>query len=753
MANFWETDATVDELAAPAPMAKPEGPAPGPGPAPAGGMQPAKPIGGPDWWKADPTPQELTQGTGRKPRPIGDRLDRAATTMQATIAGLAPDQAGQIKLFSQRMNIPENRFGVVDGEIVYADENGDLQRAVPSWTGGGVREALPRFSANFGMRAGETLPQLVGGATGFAGSVVGPVTGVLASGAGAGVTDIARQYVANKLIGDDGRGLDLLNAAGHGAMAAGGQAIGTGANMLFRRNSLGVGAGDRVAAMDAPTRQRIADLEAEASRRGIDLSAGQATDMRTLKVQERRLARWDETADTMDAFAKNQREVQVPRAIREEIDAISTARGEPAVSRFRAGADSIIEARRAEQAKAADALYTEAFQANQAVASPAIDRLLVTPAGKEALQRAVTKMQNQMSLVGRPDPELTAAMREAAELGKMDYVPGGVASGLKLRTLDYVKRALGDMEAGALASSNRDDARIFGDLRRSLTKELDRLDETAKAGPNSLKPEGGAYARARREYGTGADALETLTEGGIGFLRDMDGPARQNIVTRVFSGENLPKEEVGRMRQQFLLAGKIDDWNAGLASYLADKLRAATVEGVQGASMGNVPGKFRRSVWGDETQREVIKAAMGDPTRIAGFEKFMDVLEAASRSLPEGSPTVTDLGAGGEAVGRGMRFVGKALSPGTYINLGAELVEGLNQLRLPGARERLAKAVLSGDYAKELGQLRMLPPTGEKALAVAGQILAQSGLTAAGGRALLGPGDFDPPALAGGATR
>lgn len=292
------------------------------------------------------------------------------------------------------------------------------------------------------------------------------MTGILASGAGAAAADIGRQFIANRLIGDEGRGIDPLNAAGHAAMSAGGQAIGTGANWLFSRNRLGVGAGDRIAAMDAPTRQRIADLEAEANRRGIDLSAGQATGMRSLLVQERRLGRYDETADTMANFARNQREVQVPRAIRNEIDTISTARGEPAVNRFRESAESIIDAKRAEQAKAADALYTEAFQANQSVASPAIDRLLETPAGKEALKRAVVKMQNQMSLVGRPDPELTEAMREAAELGKMDYVKGGVASGLKLRTLDYVKRALGDMEQGAIATSNRDDARIFGELRR-----------------------------------------------------------------------------------------------------------------------------------------------------------------------------------------------------------------------------------------------------------------------------------------------
>lgn len=714
---------------------------------------PPKPAGGPSWYEdLTAPPQIMTQGSGRPPRPIGDRLDRSATTMQATVGSLAPDTSGQIGLLSQRMGIPVSRFGVANGEIVYADENGELQRAIPTVTGGGWRELIPRLSTNIGAAAGPALPQIIGGGVGAATTPLGAPASIGAATGSAAVTDTIRQIVANQLLGrPQWENFDPLNAAGQGAMAGGGQAVGMGANALFRRNPLGVNAADKVAAMDPATRQAIADLEREAARRGVDLSAGQATGMRSLQVQERRLSRFDETADRMAEFATNQREIQIPRAIREEIARLSPASGEAAIQAFREGGGEVLRGLKAARDAGADALYTEAFQANQAVASPAIDRLLVTPAGKEALQRAVVKMQNQMSLVGRPDPELTAAMREAAELGKMDYVPGGVASGLKLRTLDYVKRALGDMEAGALSANNRDDARIFGELRRGLTRELDRLDVTAAAGPNSLKPGGGAYARARREYGTGQDVIEQVLEDGIGKLKDMDGPARRRIVTGIFSGENLMPEAVGRMRQQFVAAGRLDDWNAGVSAFLSDKLRAATVEGVQGASMGNVPGKFRRTVWGDEVQRDIVKAALGDPTRIQGMEKLMQVLEAASKTLPEGSPTATDMGAmGANAIGKGARLVGKALSPQTYLNLGSELAEGYAALRTPAARERLAEALLSGDYARELAQLRMLNPTGEKAVAVVGQILTGAGLTGARSAAQsagFGPRDFDPPAL------
>src|SRR6266851_4839053 len=63
-------------------------------------------------------------------------------------------------------------------------------------------------------------------------------------------------------------------------------------------------------------------------------------------------------------------------------------------------------------------LYEEAFKANQNIASPRVDRMLKTPAGRKALGDARVKMQNDMTLLGRPDPELTAQAREAGQIIK-----------------------------------------------------------------------------------------------------------------------------------------------------------------------------------------------------------------------------------------------------------------------------------------------------------------------------------------------
>lgn len=151
-------------------------------------------------------------------------------------------------------------------------------------------------------------------------------------------------------------------------------------------------------------------------------------------------------------------------------------------------------------------LYDEAYKANQDVASPLINKILNTPAGKRALSGAVKKMQNDMTLVGTPDAELTAAMREAAELGKMDKVALGVSKGLKLRTLDYVKRALDDQIGTAYKAGRNDEGRILTGLKKKLVAELDRLDES------------GSYQAARNVWADGMSNLEAL-ELGSQFLR------------------------------------------------------------------------------------------------------------------------------------------------------------------------------------------------------------------------------------------
>lgn len=150
----------------------------------------------------------------------------------------------------------------------------------------------------------------------------------------------------------------------------------------------------------------------------------------------------------------------------------------------------------------ASPLYAEAFNKNQVVQSKIIDRILKTPEGKSALNEAVKNMQNEMALVSAPDTELTALAREAgiAATGQ------GVGRGLKLRTLDYVKRALDDSVSAAKRAGDDGAYRRINNLRKGLVKELDVADKS------------GLYAKARAVSGDYLSSKSAM-EAGLEFLR------------------------------------------------------------------------------------------------------------------------------------------------------------------------------------------------------------------------------------------
>ena len=158
-------------------------------------------------------------------------------------------------------------------------------------------------------------------------------------------------------------------------------------------------------------------------------------------------------------------------------------------------------------------LYKEAFKQNQSMSSPLIDKILETPAGKDALKGAVEQMQDEMRKVGVPDKDLTEQARDAGLVAN-----GGVASGLKMQTLDYVKRELDAMARAAYKRANNGSGTVaeasrYASLAKQLRNEMDRLDITAKAGPNSLKPEGGLYAQARAKSATKLQMQDALEKG------------------------------------------------------------------------------------------------------------------------------------------------------------------------------------------------------------------------------------------------
>lgn len=152
-------------------------------------------------------------------------------------------------------------------------------------------------------------------------------------------------------------------------------------------------------------------------------------------------------------------------------------------------------------------LYTQAYKANQNVQSDVIDRILKTPAGRDALKEAGRDIQNEMGRVAKPDPELTAIAREIAAREGTEPPKGGVASGLKLKAIDYIKRAFDNKYNIAKRAGDTGEMRRIQDLKSSLISEADRLDRT------------GLYAKARKEAGdyiSNSDALDA----GRNFMKD-----------------------------------------------------------------------------------------------------------------------------------------------------------------------------------------------------------------------------------------
>lgn len=670
----------------------------------------------------------MPSGSRFSGRDVIDELDTRFGQLARARASLPPDISTQIKRLSEASGIPESRFGVIDGNIVYSDERGQIRRVTPSVFGADtsqgffpwVGETVQRGAQWLASHLGAELPQAAGT---IAGTAMGPTPlSIPTAGGVAFVADLARQgldkaLAPNESIMDVGS-YDYANAAGHGAMAMIGQGVAAGVNRLVTRNPLGVSTFDRTQAMDPARRAQAAQLEAEARRRGINLSAGQATDLRSLKAQERRLARFDETADQMYEFTRRQRETQVPAAFRAEVAQISPYGGQEAVSKFRAGAEAVVDRALDQRNARAKIIYEQALGRPDRFWNENIEKLMRRPSVERGLAYAKLIAKEE----GR---DITVPVFENGKLVGREVIPDW-------RSWDYIKRGIDRVIEENTDQFGRVNAygRAVVQTKNELLKHLD------KANPQ--------YAIARAAYGQSSDAVSAILDGGVGMLNKMDGMDRIALVNRFFSRQNIMPDQVAKARSQFAMAGKLDDWNAGVAAWLSDRLDDAMRVNESGG-MGNVPGKLHASIWGDARQQQIVKAALGDPARVQSMERLMQVLQAASRSLPEGSPTATDLPAmtGAQTVSKGLQMVGKVASPGTYLHLGDEIVRGIDALRTPEARIRLANALLSGDYDRQLRRLRMLSPTSERALVLTSQILTAAGITTAGG-AMFQPPDQMP---------
>jgi len=325
--------------------------------------------------------------------------------------------------------------------------------------------------------------------------------------------------------------------------------------------------------------------------------------------------------------AKNRAEQLMKQRAGGESTRISNKLGQTLSARdFFTSADEFVNTLKTQAAP----MYEKAYRANQSIMSPELSRALNTPAGKRALRRAAIKMQNDRAFVGKQAPDMTAAFREAVEMGraKGPLTGVGIAKGLKLRTLDYAKRALDDMIGVAYRTGQNDEARILRGLKNTIVEEADAADKT------------GLYAKARKTWAGDKEVVDALEEG------------------RKFLG--LDPEEITKHLGELSGASQ-KAYRAGAARALKDTIERAP----------DMAGAAKR-IFGNQMVRKKIRAVMPDSR---SYNELSRTLTSESRfsyvknKVLGGSPTQPRLAeerALEQTLGRAGAIIGSELPVGGH---------------------------------------------------------------------------------------
>ncbi len=344
--------------------------------------------------------------------------------------------------------------------------------------------------------------------------------------------------------------------------------------------------------------------------------------------------------------------------------------------------------------------YEAAIAANPTIVSKEIDLILETPAGQTAFKKAVEMMLNDRSLVGKINPETTQALKDAVALGKMPDVKGGVADGLNMRVLDYVKRAMGDAEGKLIRSGETSEAGIIGGQRRSLTRELDAADVTAVDG------QPGRYAQGRAAW-QGVEQEKEAVELGLKFMRgDADVTARE--LARMSPAE----QEAARMGARKAIGDMIRQDRQAVATRLADK-KDAMWDRIRAVFPESEVDEFKRVI-GIENKKMSVERFVGPRTgsHTAGIQQDVAAL---GRQLPESAMTGLEVG-GQLLAGRPFRALAALGRPAVdYLSRpDAKTAEGLARMLLelnPKAQTTmLAELAKASQFKPEInvGMIRAL---------------------------------------------
>ena len=610
------------------------------------------------------------------------------------VAGFRSDDAEGLRYYAQKLFPKEpideavKRFTVTDkNRIVYRGDDGQYYAAQPS---GGIQKTI----GGIAEQAGKLIPTT---ASTIAGVVTAPMvtTGVGLAGSMAatatagGMGEALRQKLGDYMMGDASTGdINKTDIAKETIMSGLGQGIGVGAGKIYERS--------QVRDIDRLSKDYMDKAYGEAGKRGISLTPGQATGLKTLQAEEKRLAtRVPETIDQMGDFIAKQSD-DVQSAWYKELDKIAPSKDAAEVGNsVRKVAQSALDDVTKARSDAARPLYESwAKNSGPVDTSSLIDGLASeskTAARGGATSRALNAVKGFLTEAdGTPVTDPVKLHNARIEIGNM------------IDTRSVKGTSINNTIVGKLKG-----------VMNGLTQAMD--DASAVDGGVPL------YKQARSTFSSLSDDVDDAFASSLKRIAGLNDTNILAATREAFNPSTRSPEMISKLRVK-LSAKDPQAWRDLKRLWLQDEI-GAKLNITESGDIANSAGKILKGLENHGFRRSVAAALTGVEKQ--NLEDLRFVLKRiSSANIRMASDTAANAAADRLALKRAIPLWAKAQKAlFNFWDVPKEIAEAAGDRKFVKQAKQMADIITSGnkDSMKAIKALRKLSPNEWRALAASGQ--------------------------------
>jgi hypothetical protein len=604
--------------------------------------------------------------------------EMGADVRTALIAGAQPEKTQAIAEFAKARGIPESRYRVVNGNIVYQADNGNYYAEIPglfkkpstslAYNAPDIAETIPSIIA--GMA---TSPMLMTGIPGALGSAA--ITGGVAS-----LSNAARQGIAG-LLAEEERPLDVKQTAISGLLDAATTLIPAGKLAMYNRR-----VASDINKLDFNTADELMRLAQE---RGITLTPAEITNLSSLKAQQKVLGNIPESGDTLAKFYEKRYTQQIQPAVEDFLSSISKV-DDPMTAGFRgqkALQDQLENLKLARETETAP-LYKAAFDSSVPVdiapIASKIDNMLSIAKGDE--KRALERIKNNLY---REKTTLDANGNEVVSKVLEDRLPA-------------LQRAKFDIDAMLKGDA-------AGSMDKTILRELTGIQDDLVTRMGKDNP---AYLEANAAFEIASEPINKFMERRTGTsLVNISQDNLNQFATKVFEGS---PQTVRYVKQQ-IQATNPKAWDEVTRSYLQQTWeKAMSVTPGSKELPVDAGAAWRNMLLGNTKTQRILQEAL-PPEQFVALKDLTTVLEAAGKVKKIGSDTAYNqkIIANLEDKAPGVfaeigRLAGGAISPQRW---GQFISDWANERAFAKNADTLANIITDPQGIFKLRELRKMSPT------------------------------------------